>query len=62
MEEPETPIKENKKKQEETISKAQFGRKGEPENVADVVLFLTASAEYVTGQIIAVNGGRMLNQ
>ena len=62
VEEREAPIKENKRKQEESNSKALFGRKGEPETVAVVVLFLSASAEYVTGQIIAVNGGRMLHQ
>lgn len=53
---------ENAKKQEESISKVPFGRKGEPENVADAVLFLSKSAEYITGQIIAVDGGRSLNQ
>ena len=55
-------MEETKKKQEESISKVPFGRKGEPGNVADVVVFLSSSAEYVTGQIIAVDGGRILHQ
>ena len=58
----EARMKENKKKQNESISKVPFGRKGEPENVADLVLFLSTSAEYVNGQIIAVDGGRILYQ
>lgn len=62
VEEQEARMKENKKKHEESISKVPFGKKGEPENVADVVLFLCTSAEYVTGQIIAVDGGRTLHQ
>lgn len=33
-------------------------RKGEPLDVARMVLFLLADAAYVTGQIIAVDGGR----
>ena len=62
VDEREARMKENKKNQEESISKVPFGRKVEPENVADVVLFLSTSAEYVTGQIIAVDGGRILHQ
>ena len=39
-----------------------FGRKGEPDIVADVVVFLSSSAKYGNGQIIAVDRGRMLHQ
>jgi len=34
-----------------------FGRVCQPEDVADVVRFLVAGAEYVTGQVIYVDGG-----
>jgi pteridine reductase len=35
-------------------------RKGSPEDVAGAVLYLVRDAEYVTGQIIAVDGGRSI--
>ena len=41
-------------KQQQTALK----RSGEPEDVAAAVLFLVRDAPYVTGQIIAVDGGR----
>ncbi len=38
-----------------------FGRLGYPEEVADVVVFLaSAQARWVTGQVIAVDGGQLL--
>jgi 3-oxoacyl-[acyl-carrier protein] reductase len=38
-----------------------FGRLGEPEEVADVVLFLASPlARWVTGQTVIVDGGQML--
>jgi pteridine reductase len=33
-------------------------RSGEPEDIATTVLFLVRDAPYITGQIIAVDGGR----
>jgi pteridine reductase len=33
-------------------------RSGEPEDIANTVLFLVRDAPYITGQIIAVDGGR----
>lgn len=38
-----------------------LGRMGEPEDIADVVLFLvTDAARYITGQTIHVNGGQIM--
>lgn len=36
-------------------------RCGEPEDIARTVLFLVADAPYITGQIIAVDGGRSIH-
>ena len=41
---------------DEILSRIALGRTGKPEDVAEVVLFLAASANYVTGQVIAVDG------
>jgi NAD(P)-dependent dehydrogenase (short-subunit alcohol dehydrogenase family) len=38
-----------------------LGRMAEPEDIADVVLFLvTDAARYITGQTIHVNGGQIM--
>ena len=37
-----------------------LGRPGTPEDVADAVLSLAKDADYVTGQIIAIDGGRSI--
>jgi pteridine reductase len=36
-------------------------REGEPDDIARAVLFLLQDAPYITGQIIAVDGGRSIN-
>jgi pteridine reductase len=36
-------------------------RVGEPDDIARTVAFLIADAPYVTGQIIAVDGGRSVS-
>ena len=36
------------------------GRAGDPEDIAGCVLYLVRDASYVTGQIIAVDGGRSI--
>ena len=40
------------------IKQTALKRSGEPEDIANTVLFLVRDAPYVTGQIIAVDGGR----
>jgi pteridine reductase len=36
-------------------------REGEPDDIAKTVLFLLSQAPYITGQVIAVDGGRSIN-
>jgi pteridine reductase len=43
------------------ISHTLLKRAGEPEDVAAAVYYLVAESPYVTGQIIAVDGGRSIN-
>jgi pteridine reductase len=43
------------------ISSTLLKRAGEPDDVAAAVYFLVAEAPYVTGQVIAVDGGRSVN-
>ena len=43
------------------ISKTLLKRTGEPDDIARTVLFLIADAPYITGQIIAVDGGLSVN-
>lgn len=44
--------------QESIIRQIPLKRPGEPEDIAAAVLFLVRDAPYVTGQILAVDGGR----
>jgi len=44
--------------QRKIIERTQLKRPGSPEDVARAALFLCAEAPYVTGQILAVDGGR----
>jgi pteridine reductase len=48
--------------QDELLSKTALKRIGDPENIARTVLFLVRDADYITGQVIPVDGGRLLNQ
>ncbi len=41
---------------EQVLSRISLGRLGKPEDVAEVILFLAASANYITGQVISVDG------
>jgi len=38
-----------------------MGRAGRPEDIASAVVYLGLDAPYVTGQVLAVDGGRSLN-
>jgi pteridine reductase len=42
------------------LSRTALQREGAPEDVARAVLFLVRDADYVTGQVIAVDGGRSI--
>lgn len=47
---------------EEILRRTALKRAGSPEDIARAVLFLVRDAGYITGQIIAVDGGRTLQQ
>jgi pteridine reductase len=44
----------------EIIGKTALKRPGSPQDIARTALFLAANAPYITGQIIAVDGGRSI--
>lgn len=43
------------------VSRTFLKRQGNPEDISKTILYLIKDADYVTGQIIAVDGGRSLN-
>ena len=43
------------------LERTALGRMGSPEDIAGAVVFLALDAPYVTGQVLAVDGGRSLN-
>jgi pteridine reductase len=45
---------------QEILQRVALGRKGEPNDIAKAVLFLIKDANYMTGQILTVDGGRSL--
>lgn len=47
--------------QEKIISRTFLKRRGDPADIAQTALFLITTATYMTGQILAVDGGRSLN-
>jgi len=46
--------------QASVLARIPLSRRGEPEDIAKAVRFLVCDAPYVTGQILAVDGGRTL--
>ena len=44
--------------QAEILEKIPMGKMGKPSDVANLVQFLVDQGDYITGQIIAVDGGR----
>ncbi len=48
-------------KQQKILDKTVMGRPGKPEDIASAVAYLGLDASYVTGQVLAVDGGRSLN-
>lgn len=47
--------------QQKILNKTVMGRAGNPEDIASAVVYLGLDAPYVTGQVLAVDGGRSLN-
>ena len=56
---PENDMSEHTKKI--ILERTSLKRPGEPIDIAKTILFLVRDANYITGQIIAVDGGRSLN-
>lgn len=54
-------IEEYEQQHEEIIQRTALKREGHPEDIANTAWFLINSADYITGQIIAVDGGRTLS-
>ena len=50
-----------KEAQEDLLQRVALGRLGDPQDIAGAVAFLGLHAPYVTGQVLAVDGGRSLN-
>jgi pteridine reductase len=47
--------------QQKILNKIVMGRAGSPQDIASAVVYLGLDAPYVTGQVLAVDGGRSLN-
>ena len=43
------------------LERTALKKPGQPIDIARTILFLIKDADYITGQIIAVDGGRSLN-
>jgi pteridine reductase len=58
---PENELWQDEVARQRIINQTALKRIGEPEDIAKAVEFLVAQAPYVTGQVIAVDGGRSVN-
>lgn len=47
--------------QQRIVEKTPLGKTGEPDDIAGAIAFLLCDAPFITGQILAVDGGRSLN-
>ena len=52
---------EDEEKRRRIVAHTLLKREGEPDDIARTVRFLIADAPYITGQVIAVDGGRSVN-
>jgi len=51
----------DEERQKDILSRIALQRRGEPADIARAVRFFAVDAPYVTGQVLAVDGGRSLN-
>lgn len=58
---PESADWQDEEKRRRLVAHTLLKREGEPDDIAKTVKFLIADAPYITGQIIAVDGGRSIN-
>ena len=58
---PDSDIWKSSKTRKAIVERTALKRVGEPDDIARAVEFLVAAAPYVTGQIIAVDGGRSIS-
>lgn len=54
-------VESNTEREERIINRTALKRPGEPNDVANAVLFLYRDAPYITGHMLPVDGGRLLN-
>jgi len=58
---PESEAWKDKLQRRKIVAHTLLKREGEPDDIAKTVAFLIMNASYITGQIIAVDGGRSVN-
>jgi pteridine reductase len=58
---PESGLEEDEATQQMIIDRTALKRKGEPRDIAATVRFLLRDADYITGQVLPVCGGRSIN-